>query len=75
MNAIHLQGLGSTPAKPASDLIIGDVVIFNYGYRYEVMAIEPSGKVSIATKMKSFDSGKMFDRRFKLNTLVAIANG
>ncbi len=73
MNEVHLQGLGSVPGKPASELTIGDVVIFNYGYKYEVIEIKLSGKASVATKMKSFDSGKVYDRRFKLSTIVAIS--
>lgn len=73
MNTVHLQGLGSVPGKPASELKIGDIAMFNYGYKYEVIEMHESGKASVATKMKSLDNGKVFDRRFKLNTIVAIS--
>jgi len=72
---VHLQGIGSRPAKAVKDLnqYGGDVIIWNYGYKSIVLRLIPSdsGKTFSAT-LKSLDSGKVTTRRLGANRLVAV---
>lgn len=70
--SIHLQGLGLLPAKPASELAIGDVLSWNYSPMCsEVVAIEPFGKQSLKIHEKSRSDGKVYIRLIRKSKLIA----
>lgn len=73
--SIHLQGIGSKPAKAVRDLnpFGGDTILWNYGYKSQVMRLIPSksGKTYSATLL-SLDSGKVSIRKLGADTLVAV---
>ena len=42
-NTVKLQGIyGQQPGTPTKNLKIGDVIVWNYGYKSEVVEIHPS---------------------------------
>ena len=78
MEKIHLQGIGSVPAKAVKDLNVygGDIIMWNYGYKSLVLRLIPSktGKTFSAT-LKSLETGKVLTRKLSAERLVAIADG
>jgi len=74
MKTVHLQGIGSKPAKAVKELHIGDKVMWNYGYTSTVLDLMPSktGKTIVAV-LKSDDSGTVGNRKLGADRLVAIA--
>lgn len=70
--SIHLIGIGRVAATTADDLRVGDVTIWNYGYREVVVAIEPKGAQSLTVTIRSRD-GKDYQRTMRRTRLVGIA--
>ena len=73
-NTIKLQGIhGDRKGTPTKDLKIGDVIIWNFGYKSEVVEIIPSktGK-TITFMLKSLESGNINPRKMVADRLVAI---
>lgn len=73
-NTVKLQGIhGQQPAIPTKDLKIGDVIIWNYGYKSEVVEIIPSktGK-TITFMLKSLESGNISARKMGADRLVVV---
>ena len=68
-NAIHLQGIGLHAAKPATEIKVGDVLVWNYGGTSTVKAIlsETSKTVTIQEECR----GNLYERRFSKTRLVA----
>lgn len=71
--SIHLQGVGEYPAKPAGELRPGDVTVWNYGYRYAVVAIAPTGSASVTVTSRDERTGQEYTRRHGRARLVAVA--
>ena len=79
---VRIQAVGWVPAKPARELQVGDVVLWNFGYATEVVAIEPSksGKTLTVTYRPS-DLGrrnawaKEHTRRHSADSLLGILKG
>jgi hypothetical protein len=72
-NTIHLQGIGTHHAKPASELQVGDVTVWNQGYTetvLDVMRVSPMF-IRIATT-SARDPDRVFYRRLKLDRLIAV---
>jgi hypothetical protein len=67
MTRIHLQGIGSVPAKEVRQFRPGEWMGWNNGYASQVQNIEPRGSMCIVT----FTGG--YTRRMKLERLAAIA--
>lgn len=69
---IRLQGIGSKDAIEAKDLQVGDITIWNYGYREQVIEKEFSktGK-TVIVKVKK-EEGGVFTRRLRATRLVGI---
>lgn len=69
-----LQGLYA-PRKAiyAKDLKVGDITIWNYGYKEEILKITPtkSGK-SIKVQILDVHSGHILTRTLRTETLVCI---
>lgn len=73
-NTIKLQGIsGQQEGTKTKDLKIGDVIIWNFGYKSEVVEITPSktGK-TITFMLKSFESGNIAPRKMGAERLVVV---
>ena len=73
-NTVKLQGIhGEKKGTQTKDLKIGDIIVWNYGYKSEVVEIIPSktGK-TITFMLKSFDSGNISPRKMGADRLVVI---
>lgn len=73
-NTVKLQGIyGAHKGKPTKDLKVGDIIIWNFGYKSEVVDITPSktGK-TITFMLKSFESGNISLRKMGADRLVVI---
>ena len=73
-NTVKLQGIGGQKeGTKTKDLKIGDVIIWNYGYKSEVLEIAPSktGK-TITFMLKSFESGNVSTRKMGAERLVVV---
>lgn len=71
VNSIHLQGMGLHYAKPASELVIGDVLVWNYGYTSTLHAFGKGTPKMLDIIVKEPD-GKLNERRFARTRLVAV---
>lgn len=70
---VWLQGVGWVKGKPAGELKIGDRMMWNYGYVSTVEQIAQSSAQFVGIKER-LEDGKLFDRRLKVDRLVAIAS-
>lgn len=68
---VHLQYCGDYLGTPASELKVGDKMMWNNGYITTVMTIEKRGK-SVYVTEKSTYGGKetLYERRFLATRLV-----
>jgi len=71
---IHLQGVGWVPAKLGSDLQVGDVLMWNFGYTGTIKDITPSksGKTLQVVTVSSFD-GKEYTRKMSASAQYGVA--
>lgn len=73
-NTVKLQGIyGTKQGTPTKNLKVGDVLIWNYGYKSEVVEILPSktGK-TITFMLKSLESGNISPRKMGADRLVVV---
>ena len=73
-NTVKLQGMyGAQKGTPTKDLKVGDVIVWNYGYKSEVVEIIPSktGK-TITFMLRSLESGNVNPRKMGADRLVVI---
>lgn len=73
-NTVKLQGIsGQQKGTPTKELKIGDVIVWNFGYKSEVMEVIPSktGK-TITFMLKSLESGNINTRKMGANRLVVV---
>lgn len=73
-NTVKLQGIsGHQQGTKTKDLKIGDVIIWNFGYKSEIVDITPSktGK-TITFMLKSFENGNIAPRRMGAERLVVV---
>ena len=73
-NTVKLQGIyGAKEGTPTKNLKVGDVLIWNYGYKSEVVEILPSktGK-TITFMLKSLESGNISPRKMGADRLVVV---
>lgn len=74
-NTVKLQGIyGQQKGTAVKDLKVGDVIVWNFGYKSQVMALIPSktGK-TITAMLKSLASGDINPRKMGAERLVVIA--
>lgn len=69
---IRLQGIGWVNAKPASQIEVGDKLMWNYGYVSTVERVEQISPQFMSVKERTED-GKLYDRKMKVDKLVGIA--
>lgn len=73
-NTVKLQGIsGQQKGTATKNLKIGDVIIWNFGYKSEVVEIIPSktGK-TITFMLKSLESGNINPRKMGADRLVVV---
>ena len=71
---VKLQGIhGQQTGTYTKDLKIGDIIIWNFGYKSEVVEITPSksGKM-ITFQLRSLESGNINERKMGADRLVVI---
>lgn len=68
---IHLQGIGSHPSKAAGNVQVGDVLVWNYGYKSEVTSVTRTSPQFVAVMLLDWRSGSSDIRRLKLTRQVA----
>ena len=71
---VKLQGIhGKCKGTATKELKLGDVIIWNFGYKSEVVEIIPSktGKM-ITFMLKSLESGNINSRRMSSERLVVV---
>lgn len=74
-NTVKLQGIYEHQAGTAvKNLKVGDVLIWNFGYKSEVIDLIPSktGK-TITAMLKSFEDGQIRPRKMGAERLVVVA--
>lgn len=74
-NTVKLQGIAGQQAGTAvKDLKVGDVLVWNYGYKSEVVELIPSktGK-TITAMLRSQQDGQIRPRKMGAERLVVIA--
>lgn len=77
-DTIHLQGIGRVPAKLAGNVVVGDILVWNYGYTSRVLSIRQASPCFIELTIlevgpgHSEAEGKQFTRRLKIDRLVAV---
>lgn len=58
---MRLQGMGNVDAVAASEIKVGDVLMWNYGYTSTVVAIRKTTKCIVLTELCG--DGKTYERR------------
>ena len=71
MATIHLIGVGKVLAVPASELVVGDRLMWNYGSVYTVVSIEDVSPKFLAIAERDKDGKVWPARRFKKDRLLA----
>lgn len=69
---IHLQGIGLHIAKPVASFSVGDKAVFNYGFTYQVIGLEPTGSNSTRLTLLA-PNGKTYTQTKRNSTLMAYA--
>ena len=68
---IHLQSIGRVAAKPAGELQVGDVMMWNFSYTSTVVDITPRGKTQIVVHTQR-DNDSTYTRVMSKTRLVAV---
>ena len=73
-NTVKLQGIsGQKQGTPTKDLKVGDVLIWNYGMKSEVVEIIPSKTdKTITFVLKSYEDGQIRSRKMGADRLVVV---
>lgn len=71
MAKMHLIGWGDVEAQPAENVKIGDILMWNYGIKSEVVSIDKTTDKSI-TISERYSNGKLYQRLMRKNRLVCI---
>ncbi|MEE1247710.1 MAG: hypothetical protein UHU19_00505 [Lachnospiraceae bacterium] len=74
VDTVKLQGIyGQQKGTSTKNLKVGDIIIWNYGYKSEVVEIIPSktGK-TITFMLKSLENGKINSRKMGADRLVVV---
>lgn len=68
-NSLHLIGIGRHIAKSASEVVPGDVLVWNFGYLSKVTRI--LGETAAFVTIEHMENGKLYTRRLKKSRPVA----
>lgn len=69
-NMIRLEGYGWRKAKKASNFVVGDVIIYNYGFKSTIIAIKNISDSTLCI-VTTNEIGKTFERNYRKTTLLA----
>jgi len=71
---IRLQSIGLVKGTPASEIKIGDVLVWNFGHTSTVKEVKKNktGNTLHLTTISGSD-GKEYERKIRVSTLVCIA--
>ncbi len=77
-NKVQIQSIGKVNGKQAINFKKGEKMLWNFGYKSEVLDIVSETAKFITFKLNSVDpfgktSGEIYERRLKKDRLVAIA--
>lgn len=67
----HLEGIGWKNAVAAQELKPGQHIIYNYGYKSLIVAVETKSTKSVIVTTLD-ERGNQYSRRYKLTSLVAV---
>lgn len=67
----QLQGIGWKNAVAAQELKPGQHILYNYGYKSLILAVEPKGVKSVIVTTIC-EKGNQYNRRYKSTSLVAV---
>ena len=68
--AIHLQRIGLHIAKPAGEIQVGDILVWNYWSTSSVVSVREISKCFVEVSSRS-ENGIVYPRRMKKDRLVA----
>ena len=68
---VQLQSVGRVAAKPAGELQVGDVIMWNYGYTSTVAAVTARGTTQIVVRTQR-DNDSTYTRMMSKTRLVAV---
>lgn len=71
---IHLQGIGRSRAKPAGEIRVGDITLWNFGMRARVEAIRDASQHFVEADLLHEEDGKVRSRRLKKDRLVGVSS-
>ena len=71
MKKIYLIGLGYVDAQPAENIKVGDTLMWNFGFKSEVLSIDKLTSKSITISTKGTD-GRTYKRVMRKSTLICI---
>lgn len=71
MKKIYLIGLGYVDAQPAENIKVGDTLMWNFGFKSEVLSIDKVTAKSITISTKGND-GRIYKRMMRKGTLICI---
>lgn len=71
MAKMHLIGWGDVEAQPAENVKVGDILMWNYGSKSEVVSVDKITAKSI-TIIERCSNGKLYQRMMRKNRLVCI---
>lgn len=70
MPTIHLQGIGLHEARAYGDMSAGDIIVFNYGGRYEIRSIKPVTKNTLEIVGRDMKTNREYTFQRRASTLI-----
>jgi hypothetical protein len=71
-NYVQIQSVGCCKGKPAGQLQVGDVTIWNFGYTYTFARFVKETKAQVIVELISDADGKVWQKRMGKTRLVAV---
>ncbi len=71
-NAMRLQGVGVVLGTPAKEIKKGDFLMWNFGYKSQVIEIVKETEKTITIKEKTCESNYIGERKLSKSRLVCI---
>ena len=71
-NAMRLQGIGNVLGNPASEIKKGDILMWNFGSKSEVLEIVKETRKTITIKEKQVGCSYIGERKMTKSRLVCI---
>lgn len=68
MAKVHLYGVGNVDSVKGSDIKVGMILLWNYGFKSEVVGIKSETKAFTTFLLKSCQDGQVRERRMSKKT-------